>query len=424
VVDTHKIALLNYGEDFFMVKKSFKIFIFTYILFSFLGVQIFAEFDAFNQVFEDQSVVPTIANVNDKTKGISELQSKSAILMDASTGQVLFDKNSHERLPLASVTKVMSLLLIMEALDSGRIKLDDKVTCSENAASMGGSQIFMEQGEQMTVNDLLKCVAVSSANDATVALAEFTYGSEEAFVIAMNEKAKLLGMKDTNFVNPTGLDADNHYSSAYDIALMSKELLMKHPGIHKYTTIWMDTVRNGEFGLSNTNNLVRFYKGCDGLKTGSTSKALFCVSETAVRNGFRLICVIMAAPSSKVRFAEASKLMDHGFASYNSVLVGKKGDIYGTIDVAKGIKNKVDCIVGEDIRILVKKGDESNVQRIVTLPTKVSAPIEKGQKIGEVLVKTKTKDIKKYDLIAKESIDKATIWRLFINMIKRLLNWK
>lgn len=367
-------------------------------------------------VFEDERTsIETIAS--DEPKSIFELKSKSVILMDSATGQVIFEKNSHEKLPPASVTKIMSLLLIMEAIDSGRTKLTDKVSCSEYAAGMGGSQIYLEPGEQMTVEELLKSVCIASANDATVALAEHIYGSEENFVRLMNEKAKELGMKDTNFINTTGLDADNHVASAYDIAIMSRELINNHPLVHKYMSIWMDTVRNGEFGLANTNKLVRFYRGCDGIKTGSTSKALFCVSETAVRNGLRLITVIMAAPTSKVRFAEASKLLNHGFANYSSVLVGKKGDVYGTIKVAKGIKSELDCVVPKDIKLLVKKGEEKTTQRIVTLNGIIKAPVKKGQKIGEIALKTKGKVIGKIDLVANESIDKVNFFNICSAML-------
>ncbi|MGE5329975.1 MAG: D-alanyl-D-alanine carboxypeptidase family protein [Deltaproteobacteria bacterium] len=370
-------------------------------------------------VFEDEGNSIETIKSQDEPKSIFELQSRSVLLMDAATGQVLFLKNPHEKLPPASVTKIMSILLFMEAIDSGRTKWDEKVSCSEYAAGMGGSQIYLEPGEQMTVDELMKSVVVASGNDATVALAEHIYGSEENFVNLMNEKAKQLGMKDTNFVNTTGLDADNHVTTAYDIALMSRELVNKHPSIHKYMSIWMDTVRNGEFGLANTNKLVRFYRGCDGIKTGSTSKAMFCVSETAVRNGLRLIAVIMAAPSSKVRFAEASKLLDHGFANYSSVLVGKKGDVYGTVKVAKGIKSELDCIIPEDTKLLVKKGEERNTERIVSLNGTIKAPVKKGQKIGEIILKTNNKAIGKIDLVASQSIDKVNCFNIYSAMLAK-----
>jgi len=392
-------------------------FLITNILCYFTYAEIFVEDTG---VFEDEgNSIQTMKN-QDEPKSIFELQSKSVILMDAATGQIIFEKNPHEKLPPASVTKIMSILLFMEAIDSGRTKWEEKASCSEFAAGMGGSQIYLEPGEQMTVDELMKSVVVASGNDATVALAEHIYGSEENFVRLMNEKAKQLGMNDTNFINTTGLDADNHLTSANDIALMSRELINKHPSIHKYMSIWMDTVRNGEFGLANTNKLVRFYRGCDGIKTGSTSKAMFCVSETAVRNGLRLIAVIMAAPSSKVRFAEASKLLDHGFANYSSVLVGKKGDVYGTVRVARGIKSELDCIVPEDTKLLVKKGEERNAERIVSLNGIIQAPVKKGQKIGEITLKTKDKAIGKINLVASESIDKVNYLNIYSAM---LTNW-
>ncbi len=372
------------------------------------------------EVFEDEGTAQPTLNVQEEQTGpLFELESESAILVDAGSGQVLFEKKCHERLRPASVTKVMSLLLIMEAIDTGKIKLSDIVTCSEYAAGMGGSQIWLEPGEQMTVDDLLKCVTVGSANDATVALAEHIYGSIEAFVNEMNSRAKKLGMKDTNFVNATGLDADNHYTSAYDIALVSRELLSKYPLIHKYTTIWMDTVRDGEFGLANTNKLIKFYDGCDGIKTGSTSKSLFCLSATAVRSDLRLIAVVMAAPTSKIRFAETSKLFDHGFASFSSVLAAKKGEAYGTVKVAKGIKGKIDCVMSEDARVLVRKGKEETVERVISLPEKVKAPVEKGQKIGEVEMKTREKKLASFDLVAAESVGKATFVKLFTSIVDR-----
>lgn len=366
--------------------------------------------------FEDSGGAVEVIKNNTQPTSIFNLESKSVLLGDATSGQVLFEKNSHEKLPPASVTKILPLLLYMEAIDSGRIKLSDKVTCSEYAAGMGGSQIWLEPGEQMSVDEMLKCIAVVSANDCTEALGEHIFGSTEALVKAMNDKAKQLGMKDTNFVNPTGLDAEGHYTSAYDIFLMSRELINKHPSIHKYTTIWMDTVRNGAFGLSNTNKLVRYYKGCDGIKTGSTSTALFCVSESAKRNGLNLITVIMAAPTSKARFAEATKLLDHGFANYSSVLVGKKGDVYGTVKVTNGMKSSIDCCAEEDVKVMMKKGNEGAIERIVSIEPKIKAPVSKGQKVGEVVLKTKDKNLGKFNLIANKSVDKATFGNIYCKM--------
>ena len=403
----------------FFKKKVISVLIIIILIFS-NSITSIAAFWEEPESFEDTGGAVAVIKNESQSTSIFNLQSKSVLLGDASSGQVLFEKNCHEKLAPASVTKIMPLLLYMEAIDSGRIKLQDKVSCSEYAASMGGSQIWLEPGEQMTVDEMLKCICVVSANDCTVALGEHIYGSEEGLLKAMNDKAKALGMKDTYFSDATGLADENHYTSAYDIFLMSRELVNNHPLVHKYTTIWMDTVRNGEFGLSNTNKLVRFYKGCDGIKTGSTSKALFCVSESAKRNGLNLIAVIMAAPTSKDRFSEATKLLDHGFANYSAVKVGKKGDIYGVLKVQKGIKTNLDCVAGEDMSALVKKGSEGSVEKIISLETKIVAPVKKGQKVGEIVFKSKDKKLGKFDLVARESVDKATFIRIYAEMFK---NW-
>lgn len=344
------------------------------------------------------------------------LKARSAILIESNSGRIIFEKNSHEKLRPASVTKVMSLLLFMEALDAGRIKYDDVVTVSEHAESMGGSQVYLAPGEQMTVRDLMKAVVISSANDATVALAEHIAGSEETFVRMMNDKAKELGMSDTNFVNASGLDDDNHYTSAYDVSLMSRELMNKHPGITEFTTIWMDSLRNGTFGLANTNKLIRYYKGANGIKTGSTSKALFCVSASAKRNNLQLISVIMAAPESKTRFAEASKLLNYGFANYQTITVKKKGEAEGEVDVVKGLKSKVSAVYPENVDILVSKGEEKNVKSEVKLFDKVAAPVKEGQKVGEVIFRIGELEIARADIAAGETIMKASLTRLFGRM--------
>ena len=264
-----------------------------------------------------------------------DISSKSAILMDVSSGKVIFEKNSNEKLPPASVTKVMSILLIMEAVDSGQITLQDKVPCSENAAGMGGSQIWLEVGEELTVDEMLKAICVVSANDCTVAMAEYLCGSEEAFVSKMNERAKELGMNDTTFKNCHGIDEDGHLTSAYDIALMSRELLNNHHTILNYTTIWMDTLRDGESELVNTNKLIRNYKGATGLKTGSTSVALYNLSASATRDGMSLIAVILKAPTTKIRFSEAQKLLDYGFNNYEFKSLAVRGNVLKEADVTK-----------------------------------------------------------------------------------------
>ena len=275
-----------------------------------------------------------VSNVEDNNS--LNLESGSAILIEQTTGKVLYAHNSHEQLRPASVTKVMSILLIMEAIDSGKITLDTQVPCSENAHSMGGSQIWLDTTETLTVKDMIKSICVVSANDCTVAMAEFIAGSEEAFVQMMNTRAKQLGMNDTTFKNCHGIDEDGHVTSSYDIALMSKELLNNHPEITEYTTIWMDSIRDGKSELVNTNKLIRNYQGATGLKTGSTSIARYNLSASATRNDLALIAVIMKAPTTKIRFAEATKLLDYGFANYTSKSFGNKGDILGKIEFKAG----------------------------------------------------------------------------------------
>lgn len=347
-----------------------------------------------------------------------DIVSKSALLMEASTGKIIYEKNSHEKLLPASVSKVMPLVLIMEALDSGRIKLNDKVTVSEYAASMGGSQVYLEPGEQMSVHDMLKAIVVSSGNDATVAMAEFIAGSEQAFVRMMNDKAKELGMNDTTFYNTTGLDDEEpcNTTCAHDIALMSRELI-KHPKIFEYSTIWIDSLRDGKFGLSNTNKLVRFYPGANGLKTGSTSKALFSVAATAKRDNLQLIAAIMCGPTSSDRFEDAKKLFNYGFANFRSVLIAKKGDIIKEIPVYKGLYQKVNAIAQYDINVLVSKGEESGLTPELIIPQNLSAPFSKGEKIGEIVYKVKNKEVGRFNLIAEKDVDKINVINAFFRVV-------
>ena len=300
------------------------------------------------------------------------LNAKSAILMEEATGNILYESNPDERLPIASVTKVMTMLLIMEAVDSGKISLDDMVTVSENAMSYGGSTMFLETGEQLTVNDMLKGIAVASANDGCVAMAEHLAGSESAFVDMMNEKAKELGMENTHFMNTNGLDEDDHYSSARDVAIMSREL-MKHETIFNYTSIWMDTLRGGKFQLANTNKLIRFYDGANGLKTGSTSKALCCLSAAAKRNDMQLIAVVLGAPTSAERFASAKSLLDYGFANYA-------------------------------VNTQITAGDEE-----IKIDETITAPIEAGQKIGTMTISRDGEVIADIDLNASSAVEKKGI---------------
>ena len=351
----------------------------------------------------------------------ANINAKSAVLMDANTGTLLFEMNKDERLPPASVTKIMTLLLVFEALENNVIKLDDILQVSENAASMGGSQIFLEPGEKMSVEDLIKSVVIASANDAAVTLAEHIGGSEEAFVYSMNKRAKELGMNNTYFENATGLDDDTtmHLTTAYDIALMSRELL-KHEKIMEYTTIWMDTVRNGEFGLSNTNKLIRFYKGATGLKTGSTSKAGFCISATAKRENLHLISVIMGSESSQTRNAAATKLLDLGFAKYEIFF---KEDI--NIDPIKVCGGKKDYINAafDGKEIIIPKGKSNNVEIVISKKEELNAPVKKGEVVGSIIYKLDGEIIDEADIYSSESVDEIDfIWYLCSILKKIIIN--
>lgn len=344
-----------------------------------------------------------------------DVDALSAVLMDAETGEILYAKNPDEALPPASVTKIMTLLLVMEAIDSGQIMMSDMVSVSENAASMGGSQVYLEPGEQMSVEDLLKSTVVSSANDAAVALGEYVSGSEEAFVRRMNERAAELGMEHTKFENATGLDDDTtaHLTSAEDIAIMSRALL-SHEKILEYTSIWMDTIRNGAFGLSNTNRLIRFYSGATGLKTGSTSKAKFCISATAKRDGLHLIAVIMGSPTRDVRNAMATRLLDWGFANF--AMYRNPGADAGRIKVLGGVAEDCGVLYGDYSR-LMKKGSEKNVTYTVELPDTVAAPITAGDVIGKIVYRCGDTVIDECDVTASESVDKISFWGLFARML-------
>lgn len=342
------------------------------------------------------------------------LKSKSAILMEASTGDILYEQNSDEKLPPASITKIMTLLFIYEAERDGKIKWDDKVTVSQHAASMGGSQVFLEEGETQTAADMTKCIAIASANDAAVAMAEYIGGSEDGFVELMNSRAKELGMDNTEFKNACGLDTEGHITTAKDIALMSKELIKNFPDIIKYTTTWQDTInhttRKGttEFGLTNTNKLIRWYDGATGLKTGSTGNAKYCLSATADKNGMELIAVIMAAPDNKSRFSEAIKLLDYGYANYAVVSGAKKGDSAGEIPVSKGEHETVLLEVSEDINAMIQKGG-SEPEIVYELTESLQAPIEKGVKAGEAVYMLDGQVIAKADVITSEAVERASL---------------
>ena len=339
--------------------------------------------DSYIWSIETDSITVNSSDVSESSSEITEnnslnLESGAAILIEQSTGQILYSHNIHEQLRPASVTKIMSILLIMEQIDNGVLSYTDKISCSETARSMGGSQIWLDTTETLTVDEMLKAICVVSANDCVVAMAEHIAGSEEAFVQMMNDKAKELGMNDTTFKNCHGIDEDGHVTSAYDIALMSRELLSKHPDITKYTTIWMDTLRDGKSQLVNTNKLIKTYKGITGLKTGSTSLALYNLSASATRNDLSLIAVIMKAPSTKIRFEEAQKLLDYGFNKFSFKVFGNKDDIIQSVSVNKGVKSSVDLILEEDAGTLVEKGKESQISQSIEINNNIEAPIKEG----------------------------------------------
>lgn len=341
------------------------------------------------------------------------LQCGGAVLMEQSSGRVLYDHNMHQKLRPASVTKVMSLLLIMEAIDSGRLSYTDKIPCTETAAAMGGSQIWLDVREELTVDEMLKAICVVSANDCTVAMAEYLAGSQEAFVEQMNAKAKELGMNDTTFKNCHGIDEDGHETCAYDIALMSRELLNKHPDITKYTTIWMDSLRDGKSELVNTNKLIRNYKGATGLKTGSTSIALYNLSASATRDDLSLIAVIMKAPTTKVRFSEAEKLLDYGFNNFQYSKFANENDILQNISVEKGVKDSIELAYESSAGALIKKGESKNVEQTINIPDTISAPINKGDVIGDITYTIDGNEVAKVNIVANENVEKNNI----INMI-------
>lgn len=347
---------------------------------------------------------------------------KSAVLMDIATGTILYESNVHEPLPPASVTKVMTMLLVMEAIDSGRIDWDQQVVASEAAAAKGGSQIYLKVGESMSVADMVKSIAVSSANDCACAMAEHIAGSESAFVDMMNTRAQELGMKDTRFVNCTGLDdeenAKEHLTSAYDIALMSRQLMKYHPDIQKYTTIWMDTVRNGEFGLSNTNKLVRFYEGATGLKTGFTSKAGYCLSATAQRDGLHLVAVVMGCATSQERFAACKSMLDYGFANF--AVISPEMPEKAVVPVKLGIAKEVEAVAGEETALLVDKAQKGRVAVDITIEPEVAAPVSRGQRLGTMTIRSGEQILRQIPLVAEEEIPKLTFWQLFVKIFRQL----
>lgn len=360
----------------------------------------------------------------DKENSNLNISSKSAILMDVGSGQVLYEKNSHEKLPPASVTKVMTMLLICEALDSGKIKIDDQVQVSEVASSMGGSQIFLEPGETQSVDTLLKGIAVASANDACVAMAEYIAGSVESFVDMMNAKAKELGMNDTHFVNTNGLPVDNHYTSAYDIATMSRELL-KHDRISKYLTTWMDSVVVGKkqstIGLANTNKLIKHYQGATGVKTGFTQQAKYCLSASAKRGDTHLVAAMLGAETSQERFKDASSLLNYGFANYESVKLCSRDDKISTLTMEKAEEEKISLVAKDNLSVLIKKGDSKEFTKKIKVYEESKLPIKKGTVLGIVEVYRGKDKIGEVELVNNKDINKASYLKMLQRVIDNML---
>ncbi|MCI8384585.1 MAG: D-alanyl-D-alanine carboxypeptidase [Clostridia bacterium] len=396
------------------LKQSTCLFIIIAIIFS-LAIPCFAEDTTYvwsNHSENLEHTIITNSSEQEPTPNTLNLESASAILIEQTTGQILYEHNCHEPLRPASVTKVMSILLIMEALDTGKIARTDSIPCSENASSMGGSQIWLDPRETLSVDEMLKAICVASANDCVIAMAEYISGSEEAFVQMMNDKAKQLGMNDTTFKNCHGLDEDGHVTSSYDISLMSKELLNKYPQITNYTTIWTDSLRDGKSELTNTNKLIRTYQGATGLKTGSTGLALYNLSASATRDNLSLIAVIMKAPSTKVRFAEAQKLLDYGFNTFSFKQFGKKDEMVKSISVTKGVRSSVDAILEDNAGTLLEKGKDKNIEQILTLDNNISAPISSGQKLGEVSFVIDGHTLSTVNIIAKNDVEKLNLFTM------------
>jgi len=345
------------------------------------------------------------------------VESRACLLMEKSTGEVLYAVNEHEQLEPASVTKIMTVLLVMEAIDSGALRYDDMVTASAYACSMGGSQVWLKENEQMSVEDMLKAVCVASANDASVALGEHLAGSAEAFVEKMNQRAKELGMEDTHFLNPTGLPASGHVTSAYDIALMSRELILHHPDIRRFTTIWMDSLRDGAFGLNNTNKLIRYYQGATGLKTGSTDGALYCLSATAERDGMELIAVILKAPTSTQRFEGAKVLLNYGFAAY-ALATAEPPAPFQPIPVTLGEAASVMPRLAGDSTILGAKEKLASMEVQVELEDELAAPVEEGQELGRMTVTSQGQTLAAIPLVASQAVPRLTYWQILQRCLK------
>jgi len=382
--------------------------------------------DATAYVWSNQSkkleTAETSVGLNSSSATVTDnplaLDCGAACLIEQSSGLIIYDYNMHEKLRPASVTKIMSLLLIMEALDSGKIQLTDKIPCTEDAAKMGGSQIWLDVRETLTVEEMLKAICVVSANDCVVAMADYLEGSQDAFVKKMNQKAQELGMNDTTFKNCHGIDEDGHLTSAYDIAIMSRELLINHPSITKYTTIWMDSLRDGKSSLVNTNKLVRNYNGCTGLKTGSTSIALYNLSASATRNNLSLIAVVLKAPTPAIRFSNAQKLLDYGFSNYSVTSFGKKGDVIKSVMIKKGTSSSIDAILENDADILTSNGSNNDITQEIKLDDTINAPVLENQKIGKVEFSVNGNVVSTVNLVSSRDVDKLS----FVTITKLVLN--
>jgi len=379
----------------------------------------------FTIVFNTIYAMPdfTVVNVNENKYKTAEssiqttatpvfnFESAAQVLMEATTGEIIYANNENEKLLPASVTKIMTMLLIMEKIDSGALKYTDTITCSSLASGMGGSQIWFKEGETLTVDEALKCIAVVSANDVSVAMAEHIGGSHENFVKMMNDKAKKLGMENTNFMNAHGIDEEGHYTTAKDIAIMSRELITKHPDILKYTTIWMDSIRGGSFELSSTNKLLKTYEGLTGLKTGSTSQALFNLSATATREDLSLIAVVLKAPTSAIRNEEVTTLLNYGFANYKSKVLAKEGETIDSININKNIKRSINVVYEKTESILYLKGEEKECQKHIEIYKNIAAPLNKGSVVGKVkFINEEGICIKETNIIVNENIEKSNLW--------------
>ena len=387
------------------------------IVFSFIlatAMPTFAIVDSIKDV-EQKEYITSESSIQTISSPTFSFQSKAQILMEQSTGKILYANNENEKLSPASVTKVMTILLIMEAIDSGKLSFTDTVTCSANASGMGGSQIWFKEGETLTIDEALKCICVVSANDVSVAMAELIGGTEENFVKMMNDKAKELGMANTNFMNAHGIDEDNHYTSAKDIAIMSRELVTKHPNILNYTSIWMDSIRNGEFSLSNTNKLLKSYNGITGLKTGSTSQAGFNLSATATRDELSLIAVVLTAPSGTIRNEEITQLLNYGFSNYTVKTFATKGELVQNININKHINENIPLVFEHTAAQVLEKGTDIQVTQELKLNQNLTAPQKKGACIGEVIFKDKNGNIvTKVNAIISQDVPRSS----FIEYLK------